>query len=102
MNANRTKLLLMWAVSAMFDIDPTGQEGVPESPVYLALQSHGIGARDWATLISVLTDPRVVAGGKEPLCRQKGHTLYLTESGRKMGEAVNKALEELKANPTAT
>lgn len=97
MEAKQLKRLLMWAVSAMHDIDPTGKEGVPETPIFMVLQEKGVGARDWALLLSTLTDPRVVAGGKEPICRQKGHTLYLTASGRKMGEAVNKALEELKA-----
>ena len=91
METNRAKALLLLTLSSLFDIDPTGKDGVPTSPLYLALQSHNLGTRDWSALVSMLT------AGDEPLCRQKGHTLYLTAVGRALGGKVSGALAGKKA-----
>lgn len=91
MEANRSKTLLLLTLSALFDIDPTGKDGVPTSPMYLAMQAHGVNARDWTSLLLALT------AGDAPLCRQKGHTLYLAPAGRELGAKVSAAMAAKKA-----
>ena len=86
----KTATLLI--LSALYDMDPTGEKGMATASVYIAMQEHGVRARDWAWLVLMLTGTK-----DDPLCRQKGHTLYLTARGRELGRKVSERLAAHKA-----
>jgi hypothetical protein len=87
------KALLLLTLMAIFDLDPTGQEGVSAERVQLANAAWGANARDWTVLMSMIT------AGDQPLCRQKGRTLYILEAGRTMARKVSEHRSSCEVKP---
>jgi|HubBroStandDraft_3_1064219.scaffolds.fasta_scaffold00013_8 hypothetical protein len=93
MDVRKLQMLVAVTLSAMYDTDPTGEEGCPEVGIYMAVQDHLDESRDWSTLLLALTTN---APGKAVLVKVKAHTLYLTPRGVEVGKSVSSILDEEK------